>query len=92
MPEVIYTVQLCDGEIKECYSPSSIVREYFTVGEKMSMTEFLKRSRHALNAASDRVFARFGFVCSAAAAQLTEIEYWASQRENDSAVQIISIS
>jgi len=91
MPEVIFTVQLPDGETKRCYSPSSIVHRYFKSGEVMSSTEFLQRSREALSEASERVRAKFGFYCSSAAAQLSEIEDFISNQPPNGTVRILSI-
>ena len=91
MPEVIFTIQLADGTTKECYSPSTVVQRYFVVGEEMPVAEFLVRSRKALNAASERVRAKFGFSCSSASSQLAEIERWISAEPNHATIRIISI-
>lgn len=91
MPEVIFTVELPDGATKECYSPSSIVRRYFVEGEEMPVAEFVQRSREALAEASERVRAKFGFGCSSAAAQLTEIERWSRSYTENTVIRIVSI-
>ena len=91
MPEVIFTVELPDGATKECYSPSTVVRRYFIEGEEMPVAEFVGRSRKALAEASERVQAKFGFGCSSAAAQLTEIERWSESYNHDAVVRIVSI-
>jgi len=91
MPEVFFTIQLPDGARKDCYSPSSIVRTYFTKGEEMPVTEFLTRSRKAFGEASERVRAKFGFYCSSASAQLAEIEQWTLAHPNDATIRIIHI-
>ena len=91
MPEVFFTIQLPDGARKDCYSPSSIVRTYFTKGEEMPVTEFLTRSRKAFSEASDRVRARFGFSCSSASAQLADIERWTREQPTDATIRIIHI-
>ena len=91
MPEVIFTVQLPDGEKKSCYSPSSIVHDYFKIGEVMSVGEFLTRSRTALTEASERVRAKFGFYCSSASSQLSEIEHFTSLHPANATVRIIDI-
>lgn len=77
MPEVIFTVELPDGSKRECYSPSTVVFNYFHKGDEMSLTEFVSRSRRALTEASERVRARYGFACSSAADQLEQIERFA---------------
>ena len=91
MPEVLFTVQLPGGETKECYSPSSVVRRYFAAGEEMTVAEFLGRSRKALAEASERVRAKFGFSCSSAAAQLTDIEQWTRALPRESTVRVLRI-
>jgi uncharacterized repeat protein (TIGR04042 family) len=91
MPEVIFTVELPDGARKECYSPSSVVRHYFVEGEEMPVAEFVRRSRNALAEASERVRAEFGFGCSSAAAQLSEIEHWSVSYTRDAVIRIVSI-
>lgn len=91
MPEVFFTVQLPDGAQKDCYSPSSIVRTYFTKGEEMPVTEFLTRSRKAFGEASERIRAKFGFSCSSASAQLADIERWTLEHASNATVRIIHI-
>ncbi|HEY0790596.1 MAG TPA: MSMEG_0570 family nitrogen starvation response protein [Chthoniobacterales bacterium] len=92
MPEVYFKVQLPDGLTRECYSPSGVVRRYFNPGDEMPMTEFAARSRKALAEASERVRAKFGFACSSAAAQLAEIEEWASAYPGEATMRIIDMS
>jgi len=91
MPEVLFTIQLPDGVLKECYSPSTAVRGYFSIGEEMPLAEFLRRSRKALAEASERVRAKFGFACGSAAAQLKEIEQWTNNYPQNSVVRIVRI-
>jgi uncharacterized repeat protein (TIGR04042 family) len=91
MPEVHFTIQLPGGETRHCYSPSTVVRDYFGPGEEMPASEFLTRSRTALRAASDRVRARYGFGCASAAAQLEAIEQWISASPPDGIVRILNI-
>jgi uncharacterized repeat protein (TIGR04042 family) len=91
MPEVWFKIQLPDGVTKACYSPSSVVRKHFSQGEEMSVAEFLVRSREALTAASNRVFARRGFRCSAVIAQLESIQKWTSEYASDATVRILHI-
>jgi uncharacterized repeat protein (TIGR04042 family) len=91
MPEVLFTVQLPDGRMKECYSPSTVVLKHFRQGEEMSVAEFLSRSREALAAASERVRAKYGFACSSAAAQLESIEEWTRAYSSDDTIRILHI-
>lgn len=91
MPEIYFTVQLPDGAKHECYSPSTVVREFFAKGEEMSVADFQKRSRSALTEASERVRAKFGFACSSAASQLEEIERFTSTYPGGDTVRILNI-
>ena len=77
MPETPFTVQLPDGSLRHCYSPSSVVKKHFSTGETISAADFIASSRAALTEASERVRAKFGFACTAASASLAEIEQWA---------------
>jgi uncharacterized repeat protein (TIGR04042 family) len=74
MPEILFTIQLPNGSEKQCYSPSTVVRDYFAAGEEMPVSEFRTRSRQAYAEASERVRAKFGFSCSSAASQLADLE------------------
>ncbi len=91
MPEVLFTVKLPDGVTRECYSPSTVVRNYFAEGEEMPVREFLARSRKALSEASERVRAKFGFSCSSAASQLADIEQFTRHYDQDDIVRIVHV-
>jgi uncharacterized repeat protein (TIGR04042 family) len=91
MPEVYFTIQLPDGNTKECYSPSTVVLEHFSQGEEMSVLEFATRSRQALSAANERVRAMYGYGCSSAAAQLESIEQWVREYRGDATIRILHI-
>ena len=91
MPEVLFTIELPDGVQKQCYSPSTVVRDYFAEGEEMPVAEFLTRSRKAYAEASERVRAKYGFSCSSAASQLAEIELTTRAYPGEAAMRIISI-
>lgn len=91
MPEIQFTIRLPDGTTKQCYSPSTVVRDYFHSGDEMSVADFQTRARQALTAASERVRAKFGFACSSAQAQMTEIEEWTRAYAAEGVVQIVSI-
>ncbi|MDP9994073.1 putative repeat protein (TIGR04042 family) [Variovorax boronicumulans] len=74
MPVMHFHVRWPDASETRCYSPSSVVQEFFAPGERYALEEFLQRTRQALGMASERVRARYGFACSQAMDQLTEIE------------------
>jgi uncharacterized repeat protein (TIGR04042 family) len=79
MPEVWFKVRWPDAVTTRCYSPSTIVRNYFVPGTEYSLLEFVSRSRDAMTAASERVRQTYGYACSSAASQLDEIERTAAR-------------
>jgi len=74
MPEMRFDIEWPDGGRESCYSPSLVIKDYFAPGQSYSLAEFLALSRTALNIASARVQAKFGFPCSRALGQLARIE------------------
>jgi uncharacterized repeat protein (TIGR04042 family) len=88
MPEINFNIQWPDGSIENCYSPSLVVKQYFVPGEEYDLTEFVDRSRTALNIASDRVKAAYGYPCSLALGQLQKIETKASKYQNSDALKV----
>lgn len=74
MPETRFRVQWPDGRTEDLYSPSSVVRDYFSAGTSYPLDDFVTRSRVALEKASARVEAKYGYRCTSADAQLTQIE------------------
>jgi uncharacterized repeat protein (TIGR04042 family) len=79
MPEIRFQIELPDGSQEVCYSPSLVVRQYFEEGSEYPLADFVERSRTALNIASDRVQAKYGFPCSLAIGQLRQIETMATK-------------
>jgi uncharacterized repeat protein (TIGR04042 family) len=69
-----FLIRWPNGKSESCYSPSLVVKDFFTPGHSYPLAEFVERSRTALTIASDRVKARYGFACSRAMAQLDRIE------------------
>lgn len=74
MPEVHFDVCWPDNSEMHCYSPSTVVHEFFRAGESYPLAEFLQLSRDALTRAGDRVEAKYGFRCTSADSQLLAIE------------------
>jgi len=74
MPETRFTIQWPDGQTEECYSPSTVVRDFLSEGTTYTLDDFMVRCRIALEKASTRVEAKFGYRCSNADAQLDKIE------------------
>ena len=74
MPEMHFSVRWPDNSTSDCYSPSLVIKEYLEVGQSYSVPDFVARSRTALNIASERVRQKFGYTCSSAMDQLSQIE------------------
>ena len=74
MPEINFKIQWSDGTEQTCYSPSLVVKKYFTPETEYQINEFVEKSRTALNTASDRVKEAYGFPCGRALGQLKQIE------------------
>ncbi|MEU6351919.1 MSMEG_0570 family nitrogen starvation response protein [Streptomyces sp. NPDC047072] len=74
MPEMYFHVRWPDGMTQRCYSPSTVVEDYFVPGSHYALVEFVERSRTALGIAGERVKEKFGFLCTGASDQLAQIE------------------
>ena len=74
MPEMRFHIRWPNGAAEICYSPSLVVKDFFSPGESYPLADFLQRSRTAFGIASRRVEEKYGFPCSRAANQLARIE------------------
>jgi uncharacterized repeat protein (TIGR04042 family) len=79
MPETYFHVRWPDGVTQRCYSPSTVVEDYFTAGGEYDLADFVERSRTALGIAGERVREKFGFHCTGASDQLAQIERTAAR-------------
>ena len=91
MPALNFKIEWPNGEIMECYSPSTVVRQYFTADDTLTIEALISISTAALDRASERVEERFGFVCTAAAEQKGKIIRAAAGFESNAVVRIIEI-
>jgi uncharacterized repeat protein (TIGR04042 family) len=73
MPERYVLVRWPDGSAQRIYSPSTVVEDYFSAGQRLPVQDFVDRSNEALTIAGDRVRAAYGFPCSRAARSLADI-------------------
>ena len=91
MPEMRFHIRWPDGREEACYSPSTIVAEHFTAGADYPLAEFVARAEAALDAASDRVRARFGMGCAQAMSQAAAIAETAARfaHRDDAVVRLI---
>ena len=74
MPEMRFSIRWPDGTPERCYSPSLVIKDFFAPGASYPLADFVARSRTALNIASERVRAKYGFACASAMDQLARIE------------------
>lgn len=89
MPQMRFRVRWPDDTVSSCYSPSLVVKDYFNVGQRYPLDDFVARSRESLTIASERVRAKFGFSCTAAAEQLAAIAARAASFAHLSEAQVI---
>ncbi|MDH6170728.1 putative repeat protein (TIGR04042 family) [Variovorax boronicumulans] len=92
MPVMHFHVRWPDASETRCYSPSSVVQDFFAPGERYALEDFLQRTRDALGAASERVRARYGFACSQARDQLDEIEHIATRFAGTADAQVTVVA
>jgi uncharacterized repeat protein (TIGR04042 family) len=69
-----FQVRWPDGAVQRCYSPSTVVADYFSADTEYDLADFVERSRMALGIAGERVREKFGFFCTGASEQLAQIE------------------
>jgi uncharacterized repeat protein (TIGR04042 family) len=89
MPEMEFSLRWPDGQESRCYSPSLVIEEHLVPGADYPLPEFLTRCRAALNEASRRVQARYGFACSRAMATLAAIEEQATPFAPEAQVHVL---
>jgi uncharacterized repeat protein (TIGR04042 family) len=92
MTETTFRIRWPDGQIENCYSPSTVVHEHFAAGETYRLDDFLARSQRALDAAALRVRQKYGFRCGIADAQAARIAATAKGFQPGAAVQCLSIN
>ena len=94
MPEMHFRVRWPDQSLTDCYSPSLVIKDFLAEGERYPLTTFVDKTREALAIASDRVKAKYGFACSAAADEMARIESCANRfrEQPDACVTVESFS
>lgn len=91
MPEMQITILWNDGSKDKCYSPSSVITDYFQIGEVLPLNDFTARAETALKAANKRVQEKFGFGCGQAMHQIEIIKKFSNSRDLNTPVEIIAI-
>ncbi|MBD0334903.1 MAG: MSMEG_0570 family nitrogen starvation response protein [Cyanobacteria bacterium Co-bin13] len=82
MPEIRFRIEWPDGAQETCYSPSLVVKDYFTPQQSYALEDFVQRSTEALQIASDRVQAKYGMPCGLALSQLQKLQATAKRYQN----------
>jgi uncharacterized repeat protein (TIGR04042 family) len=91
MPELIFEVRWPDGRLQRCYSPSLVMHDYLSAGSDYTVADFVDRSSRALQEASERVRAKYGFACTSAAATQTEIVSAAVEYPSDATIRVVAM-
>jgi uncharacterized repeat protein (TIGR04042 family) len=91
MPEMYFEVTWPTGKRERCYSPSLVIEDHMAVGDSYPVDDFVARARTALELAAERVRTKYGFSCSAARAQLAQIERTAQQLSEEERAGLVHI-
>ncbi|MBM6402979.1 MSMEG_0570 family nitrogen starvation response protein [Phycicoccus sp. CSK15P-2] len=91
MPEATVTVRWPDGRVQSVYSPSLVVHDHLRAGAGYRVAEFVQRTHLALDEASERVRARYGMACTAAAASQEDVRAAGSRHDPDARVTVLDI-
>ncbi|WP_322048339.1 MSMEG_0570 family nitrogen starvation response protein [Paraburkholderia sp. J67] len=91
MPVTHFVVRWPDGQEERCYSPSTVVRDYLRPGA-YPLDQFLANAHAALDAASERVRAKFGYACSSALDQWASIERAAEPFRSQALAEVTIVS
>jgi len=91
MPEMTFTVRWPDGTDAELYSPSLVMHDHLTVGAEYAVEDFVHRTSTALDQASERVKAKYGFECTSALAQKSHIALATQQYRADEPVTVLDM-
>lgn len=92
MPAMHFVVCWPDGSKDTCYSPSTAIEKHLTVNHPYTLEEFVTLSTRALDEASERVKAKFGYFCSSAMDQSAVITQKAQQFNADQQVTVEAIT
>ena len=90
MPAMHFLLRWPDQRETRCYSPSLVIKDHFSPGSRYPLPVFMTEVRTALNTASDRVRAKFGFACSMAMNQLAQIEALAARFDANTDVEVLA--
>lgn len=92
MPAMHFIVCWPDGSKDTCYSPSTAIEKYLELNHPYSLDEFLQRVTRALDEASERVKAKFGYYCSSAQDQSAAIVEKAQRFSTEQTITVEKIT
>lgn len=90
MPEMTVQVRWPDGLSRQYYSPSLVLHDHLAPG-MYRVDDFRSRATTALDEASARVRAKYGFACTSAAASAEEIAVDAARHPDSAEVEVVSM-
>ena len=88
MPAMHFHLRWPDASESRCYSPSLVIKDYFQPATVYPLPQFMAQMREALNIASERVRAKYGFACSMAMDTLAQLEEQAARFHQQPNAQI----
>ena len=88
MPEVRFQLEWPDGQSSTLYSPSTVILDYFRPGDSLLVSELEERGVQGLRAASERVRARYGFACTRADEEESQLRQWVARYSSDDTVRV----
>lgn len=92
MPVTYVNIEWPDKQKDRIYSPSSVIEEYFNIGDSLEINHFLTTCNKSLTDASERVRKKFGYACTSAQAESFRISEKCKTYGTSKKVKIISIN
>jgi len=84
-------IEWSDQTTDQVYSPSSVIRDFFSEGETLAVSEFEGRVTKALNQASRRVREVYGMGCASARNELQRLKAATEDRDDEASVRILEV-
>jgi uncharacterized repeat protein (TIGR04042 family) len=91
VPEMTVTVRWPDGRVEEHYSPSLVMHDHLRPGATYTIEDFAWRAQAALDEASERVRAKYGFYCTSAAESAHRIRELAAAYPPRATVEVLAM-
>ncbi len=94
MPSVNFDIDWPDGELQSYYSPSTIIHDFIRENEAYEQPDFAEKIFQGLDQASERVYKKFGYYCSAAMDEKSKIKQKLDElkaKNNTGVVRVVSV-